>query len=309
MPGMIKPDLQSLSKAEDRLSFVYLEYCQINKENSAITMKDKFGTTFIPASSISVLLLGPGTSITHRAIELIGDAGVIIIWVGEYGVKYYASGASLTNSSNLLVRQAELVSNQRKHLMVVRKMYEMRFSEDVSSLTLQQLRGREGTRIKHIYKEAAKKWGIEWNGRNYNPYNFSESDPVNQALSVGNQCLYGICHAVIQALGCSAGLGFVHVGHANSFVYDIADLYKATITIPIAFEIASECPDNLPSTVRHRIRDEIVKQHLLSKIVKDINSLLMEIEKIDVMDADLALWNNRKETVSYGVNYEDAQNS
>ena len=58
-------------------------------------------------------MLGPGTDVTHRAMELIGDAGVSVIWVGEHGVRYYTGGCALTGSSRLLVKQAALVTNQR----------------------------------------------------------------------------------------------------------------------------------------------------------------------------------------------------
>ncbi|MGN1084123.1 MAG: type I-E CRISPR-associated endonuclease Cas1e, partial [Lachnospiraceae bacterium] len=222
IPGMIRPDLQALPQIRDRMTFLYLEQCQISRQDSAIAVNDEKGTVYIPAAAISVLMLGPGTNITHRAMELIGDAGVSIIWVGEKGVRFYAGGRSLTHRSKLLIRQAELVSNQRSHLAVVRKMYQLRFpDEDVSHLTLQQLRGREGSRIRNVYKKAAKEWNIPWNGRQYDPEDFSSGDTVNQALSAGHACLYALAHAVIAALGCSPGLGFVHVGHECSFVYDI----------------------------------------------------------------------------------------
>ena len=243
LPGMERPALQALPQIGDRLTFLYLEHCQINREDSAILIRDDRGTTRIPAAAITVLLLGPGTTVTHRAIELIGDAGVGIVWVGEHGVRFYAGGRSLTHRAHLLMKQAQLVSNQRSHLAVVRKMYQLRFpDEDVSGLTTQQLRGREGSRVRKAYRTAAKKWDIPWNGREFDPDNFSSGDPVNQALSAGHACLYGLAHAVIAALGCSPGLGFIHVGHERSFVYDVADLYKAEITIPIAFEMAAQQP-------------------------------------------------------------------
>ena len=169
LPGMEKPSLQELPQIADRLSFLYLEHCQINREDSAILVRDENGTVRIPAAAISTLLLGPGTSLTHRAVELIRDAGVGIVWVGENGVRYYASGRPLTHRAHLLLRQAEMVSNQRLHLRVVRKMYQLRFpDDDTSGLTTQQLRGREGSRVRRAYKEAAKKWGVDWKGRNHN---------------------------------------------------------------------------------------------------------------------------------------------
>ena len=177
--GMIKPDIQALPQITDRITFLYLEHCKINRQDSAITVMDEKGITNISSGMICVLLLGPGTEITHRAMELVGDSGISICWVGEHGVRYYAGGRPLTHSSRLILRQAELVSNQRKHLDIVKKMYSIRFpDEDVSGLTLQQLRGREGSRIRKVYKESSKKWGVPWNGREYDPENFTSSDVV-----------------------------------------------------------------------------------------------------------------------------------
>lgn len=307
IPGMIKPSIQSLPQIRDRMTFLYLERCKLNRENSAITVTDENGVVHIPAAAISVLLLGPGTDITHRAMELIGDAGVSIVWVGEHGVRYYAGGSVLTHSSRLLIKQAQLVSNQRKHLDVVKKMYMLRFAgEDVSNLTLQQLRGREGTRMRSIYKKYSAETGVPWHGRSYDPEDFSSGDPVNQALSAGNVCLYGLAHAVICALGCSPGLGFVHIGHELSFAYDIADLYKAEITIPIAFRIAAENPENLPSETRRRVRDAISEAHLLERMVKDIKYLLSDEDNNTVNDQEpLYLWDNKKEKVDYGKSYTE----
>lgn len=307
IPGMERPDLQALPQIGDRLTFLYLEHCQINREDSAILVRDERGTTRIPAAAITVLLLGPGTTVTHRAIELIGDAGVGIVWVGEHGVRFYASGRPLTHRAQLLMKQAQLVSNQRTHLAVVRKMYQLRFpEEDVSGLTTQQLRGREGVRVRKAYRTAAKEWNLPWSGREFDPDNFSSGDPVNQALSAGHACLYGVAHAVIAALGCSPGLGFIHVGHERSFVYDIADLYKADLTIPIAFETAAKKPDDLPSAVRRRIRDEMAARHLLEQIVRDIRFLLSDDDQPDDGKTDITyLWDSHKRLISNGRNYAE----
>lgn len=303
--GMLKPDLQALPQIRDRMTFLYLERCQINRQDSAITVIDEDGIVLIPAAAISVLLLGPGTTVTHRAMELIGDAGVCIIWVGEHGVRYYASGRPLTHKAGLLMRQAALASNQKQHLEVVRKMYQLRFpGEDISHLTLPQLRGREGARVRSAYRRAAEEWGIDWNGRVYDPENFAEGDAVNQALSAGHACLYGLAHAVIVAMGGSAGLGFVHIGHENSFVYDIADLYKAETTIPIAFEIAAQQPDDLPAMTRRRVRDTFVQQHILERMVRDIKWLLSDSEGNSPPEEDtVLLWNNQREALRNGVSY------
>lgn len=304
VPGIIRPELQALPQVRDRMTFLYLEHCTLGRQDGAITVTDENGIVHIPAAAISVLLLGPGTRVTHRAMELMGDTGVGAVWVGEHGVRYYAHGRPLTTRANLLLRQAELVSNTRKHLAVVRKMYQLRFpGEDVSQLTMQQLRGREGSRMRRVYREAFKATGVPWSGRSYQPDDFFAGDAVNQALSAAHACLYGLAHAVIAALGCSPGLGFVHVGHDSSFVYDLADLYKAEVTIPIAFEVAAQNPEDLPAVVRRTVRNALVEHHILERMVHDIRWLFLEDGEAPPAEEAVYLWDNQLGTVSNGVNY------
>ncbi len=307
---MTKPDLQTLPQVKERLSFIYLERCIINRQDSAITVTDSRGTVHVPAATMSVFILGPGCNVTHRAMELIGNVGASVVWVGERGVRYYAHGRPLTHSSQLLMRQAELVTNVRKRIMVARKMYQMRFpNEDVSGLSMQQLRGREGARIRSVYRNLSKATGVKWDKRTYDADDFESSDPVNKALSAANACLYGVVHSVIVALGCSPGLGFIHTGHERSFVYDIADLYKAQITIPIAFQVASEETDDIGRVTRHRVRDAFFNGRILEAIVRDIRSLLLldtevlESPAIDVVN----LWDDKMGEVSSGISYRDSQ--
>ena len=212
----------------------------------------------------------------------------------------------MTHSAALLVQQAKLVSNTQTRLGVARRMYQMRFpDEDVTGLTMQQLRGKEGARVRRIYRECSRKTNVEWKGREYNPEDFLDGTPVNQALSAGNACLYGLAHSVIAALGCSPGLGFVHTGHDRSFVYDVADLYKAEYVIPLAFEIASRNPEDIGSEMRRAVRDKIAATHLLKRMVQDINTLLMgeegtlEITYSNIVD----LWDEKKGFVRNGVSY------
>lgn len=193
---------------EDRLSFAYFEHCTIGRDDNAITATDVTGVIHVPAAALSVLMLGPGARVTHQAMTVIGENGATVIWVGERGVRMYAFGKPLTHSSALLQKQAELVSNTRKRLSVARMMYQMRFpGEDVSGLTMQQLRGREGARIRRVYRECSERTGVEWDKRTYDHDDFDAGSEINKALSAANTCLYGLAHAAIVALGCSPGLG------------------------------------------------------------------------------------------------------
>lgn len=313
--GLRKAKLAALPQIRDRLSFLYVENCVVNKMDGAFTVTDATGTVHVPAAALSVLLLGPGTSITHRAMELLGDTGCLAIWMGEHGVRYYAHGNGMTHNAALLTQQAKLVSNSKSRVAVARKMYQMRFpGEDVSHLSMQELRGREGARIRKAYRIASETTGVPWIRRDYDPSDFAGGDPINMALSAAHACLYGLAHSVIVALGCSPGLGFIHTGHDKSFVYDIADLYKAEITIPLAFEVASQKQEDIGSVTRRRVRDAFADHRLLEKMVHDIHALLLdERNKEDIVEATtLHLWDDKmgivKNATSYGKDQDNDNN-
>lgn len=308
---MERPQLQTLPTMRERISFLYLERCLVNRQDNAITVTDLRGTVHVPAAALGVILLGPGSNVTHRAMELIGDAGASIIWVGEHGVRYYAHGRPLTHSSRMLTAQAALVSNTRSRLAVARRMYAMRFTdEDVSKLTMQQLRGREGARVRSIYRKFSKATGVTWSGREYDPNDFSVGDPVNMALSAAHACLYGVAHSVITALGCAPGLGFIHTGHERSFVYDIADLYKAELSIPVAFQVAARQPEDIGAVTRRAMRDAFSDGKIMVRMVGDIRELLLGVAEDgtprDVPEIETNVlwpWDERNGLVKNAVSY------
>lgn len=192
-------------------------------------------------------------------------------------------------------------------------MYAMRFTgEDVSKLTMQQLRGREGARVRRIYRMHAERTRIEWSRRDYDRADFTGGTAVNQALSAANTALYGVVHAVVVALGCSPGLGFVHTGNARSFVYDIADLYKAEITIPVAFDIAARDVADVPAETRRAVRDVLRGGRFLHVCVRDITTLLADDQPVpeygpEAFDDVSMLWDADNGTVPGGISYGDEQ--
>jgi len=291
------------------MTFIYLEHCRVSRDANAITSTDERGTVHIPAAALGALLLGPGTTVTQQAMMLLAESGSTAVWVGEQGVRYYAHGRSLAQSSRLLEAQAELVSNRNSRLRVARDMYAMRFpGEDTSSLTMQQLRGKEGARIRKVYREHAQRTGITWNRRNYDVEAFEDGDPVNQALSAAHTSLYGVVHSVIVALGCSPGLGFVHTGHVRSFVYDIADLYKAEITIPLAFDLAAQSPMDIGGAARRKVRDYLYEEAFLNRCVRDIQTLLLPDTDPESIHEGLGenvvqLWDGSRRAVTAGTSY------
>ncbi|MFI8490149.1 type I-E CRISPR-associated endonuclease Cas1e [Streptomyces rubrogriseus] len=267
---------RQLTRTGERLSFVYLERCTVHRDANAITAQDAEGTTHIPSATIGTLLLGPGTRVTHQAMSVLGETGAAVCWVGEHGVRYYASGRALSRSAALMEAQARQWANQRSRLAVARAMYRLRFpDEDPTGLTRHELLGREGKRVKDCYRTEAARTGVPWRGRRYTPGDFTSGDAVNQAITAAAQCMYGIAHAVVTSLGCSPALGFIHSGHELSFVLDIADLYKTEIGIPLAFDVAAQDEEDTGPRTRRALRDRINETSLLNRCVDDIRRLLL----------------------------------
>lgn len=302
-------DISELVRAQDRVSFVYVERCVVHRDGNAITAMDHRGTVHIPAATLGALLVGPGSNVSHQAMVLLAESGSTAVWIGEHGVRYYAHGRGLAHSSRLIEAQAAAVSNQSTRLRVARTMYGMRFpDEDVSTSTMQQLRGREGARVRRLYRDHAERTGVSWTKRDYDTADFASGTPINQALSAATTCLYGVVHAVIVALGCSPALGFVHTGHARSFVFDIADLYKAECTIPVAFDVVASDPEDIGAETRRAFRDSVRDGRLLVRCARDIRRLLLPDGEDEGQDWNVVhLWDGGDRTVAGGRSYDQEE--
>jgi len=299
-------NLRELPRFRDGLSYIYVEHGRIEQEAKAIAWWSPDGIVSIPCAALGVLFLGPGTTITHAAVKALADCGCSICWTGEDATRFYASGTGETRSSAALVRQAAAWADPVKHLRVVHTMYSMRFAGGLSNdLTLQQIRGMEGVRVRDSYAKASRETGVPWHGRKYHRGNWSAADPLNRALSAGTACLYGVCHAAIVTAGYSPALGFIHTGKQLSFVYDIADLYKTDTVIPAAFETVAESPARVEAQIRRTLREQLRIHRVLERAVADLHSLFGG-EELDVYAVDGAkpgnLW-DLKEDVAGGVRY------
>lgn len=271
-------DMQILPRLSDSISYLYLEQMVIHRCQNSVEAVDQEGRLPIPVSSLSVLMLGPGCSISHAAINVLAKNGCTVAWVGEEGTRFYACGMGETYKAYNLLHQAEMVCNDEQRKQVVIRMYQMRFDEPLDpALTLPQIRGYEGVRIRKVYRHWSEKCGVAWRGR---AYDFKEwgGDPINRALSSANAILNAICQVVIVSAGFSPALGFIHQGRQLSFVYDIADLYKTDITIPCAFEVVGESSTYVEKRVRLNMREKIRESKLMSRILPDIHTLLQTRE-------------------------------
>jgi CRISPR-associated protein Cas1 len=303
-----------LPRVADSLSFLYLDMVRVIQDDTGVCAqiqagKDRTDLVYVPTAALSCLLLGPGVSITTPALTTLARHGTSVVCVGAGGVRAYAGILPDSLTTHWLEQQVTHWSSPDQRLHVARRMYQMRFPDDDLPHTtdLDQLRGMEGQRMKALYKLLAQQHGIGRFRRNYHPDRWQAQDPVNLALSAANTCLYGIAHACLLALGLSPALGFVHAGTQHAFVYDIANLYKAETTLPLAFALHQST--NPEQQARRRFREDLRLLKLLPRIVRDVQTLLTPdhpdpdtpSERRDVQMVHL--WDPKKGVLPAGVNY------
>ncbi len=261
----------------ERISVIFIEYGEIDVLDGAFVVIDVSGVrTHIPVGGVACIMLEPGTRVSHRAVALAARVGTLLVWVGEAGVRLYASGQPGGARSDRLLYQARLALDENLRLKVARKMYALRFGEEPPARrSVDQLRGIEGARVRRIYQLLAKKYGIEWKGRDYDAKDWDSADIANRCLSAATACLYGVTEAAVLAAGYAPAVGFIHTGKPLSFVYDIADVYKFETVVPIAFKVAAaHTGGNFERAVRLGCRDAFRQTKLLDRIIPDIEEIL-----------------------------------
>lgn len=267
--------LHELPRFRDRWSYLYLEMGRLDVDADSLAFHRADRVTPVPIDQLSVVMLGPGSTITHAAVKALSRNNCLVAWTGQDGVRLYAASTGGTYSARRLMRQALLVSDEDSRLRVASRMYRFRFTQAIpEEVTLQQIRGMEGIRVRRTYSQASEKYGVVWKGRRYDQDDWGRGDPINRALSAANACLYGVCHAAILSAGYSPGLGFIHSGKLLSFVYDVADLYKTEITVPVAFKVTAGNPLELERAVRMECRNVFHEYRLMERILPDIAEVL-----------------------------------
>lgn len=271
----IKKD--TLPQVKDKYPFIYLERGRLEIDDSSVKWIDSEANLVrIPTAMIHTILLGPGTSITHEAIKVITAANCTLCWVGEDSLLFYAVGHTPTANTRNMKKQLELASQPKKAVEVARRMFSYRFpTEDVSSKSLQELKGMEGLRIKNLYQKKAEEYRVGWKGRSYVPGKFEMGDLTNQILTSSNAALYGLVTSAIYSIGFSPHIGFVHSGSPLPFVYDIADLYKDYLTIDLAFKLTLDMAGEYNKyRVAEEFRLRVIEIRLLENIGRDIKQIL-----------------------------------
>ena len=270
-----------LPRVVDQLSYLYVDMARVEQDDNgtaAVFATKKHGPqrVYLPTASVAAMLLGPGVAITTRAATQICRDGAAIALVGSGGVRCYGALTHNDLTTRWLHAQAAAWADQESRTETARWLYARRFAtpEIAAGKTIAQLRGMEGHRVKTAYRTLGSKHGLPFQ-RAYSAHSnddYEKLDPLNKALNAANQVLYGIVHATILALGASPALGFIHSGSQRSFVFDIADLYKLDISVPLAFKYGRV--DNPDPIVRRHFRDRYRALRLAPRIVNDIQGAL-----------------------------------
>ena len=278
-----------------RVSFLYLSFGRVSRESNSVVFSNSVEVVDLPVGVLSCLLLGSGTSITQEAVaEAIRfNCGVSFVYGGGVGCHAnFLSGS--TRNARLLLRQANLHSVPSLRFEVAKLMYSLRWGDAYvpEAFNMRELMGFEGRRMRDLYVENFRVFGIDEVVPREGVKAFADSHPLNQHITSLYQVLYGLANTVVLSLGLSPGLGFIHQGNSLAFVFDLADLYKEEF-LPVAFRAYSEGKDS--GFCRAYFRDSLLSLRLMERIVDDVFGLLELNGVVDegiVSDSPSVIWDN-----------------
>lgn len=275
MPLFERPPLETLAPAKDRWTPLYLEHGRLEVDDSSVKWTAADGLLCrIPVATVSALILGPGTTITHAAVKACAESNTPVCWSGDECLRFYAFGLTPNHTNDMPRLHPEAWADKKRRGQIARRMFSIRFPDvDVEGRTVKELRGMEGLRVRILYAEMGARHGVTWKGRNYNTQNWDLADGINRALSAANASLYALCGAVISSLGYLPSLGFVHEGGTLPFVYDVADLYKHRTSIPAAFQAVRQNPHDDGELVRKLLKERVEEERILQSLPKDLAAL------------------------------------
>jgi len=260
--GLRKVATVALPRIQDRLSFLALDRCKIVQgRTGVIAILEDGSEVQVPGGSLTVLMLGPGVSITTPALRTFANSGCVVMASTALADGWYTTAVPLTSSGKWACAQARVWADPGARVEAARFLYGQRFDDDLpDDITIAQLRGLEGKRMKAAYKQAAASIGLShWRRK------VDDADgTANSCLNLANSILYGVAASVCSALCLSPALGIIHQGAANAFLFDLADCFKTEVSIPVAFQ-SSKMKDPASET-RRGVRSAMKRQRVLARM-------------------------------------------
>jgi CRISPR-associated protein Cas1 len=224
----------------DRHGLLWLDRGQLSVEDGCLRFVTAGGALAagdyrIPYQALSLVLLGPGSSVTHDALRLLARHGTGLAAVGEDGVRCYTAPPLGPDRSDIARRQARVWADEGSRISIARRMYAWRLGEVLPHIEIETLRGIEGSRVKEAYRLAAAQHGVKWEGRRYDRANPNAADTPNQAINHAATAVQAAAAIAVACVSALPQLGFIHEDSDQSFVLDIADLFRESVMLPIAF--------------------------------------------------------------------------
>lgn len=269
----------------DRHGLIWLDRGSLTVEDGALRFVSQGGALEVgdyrvPHQSVSMILLGPGSTVSHDALRLMARHGTAMCAVGVDGVRCYTAPPLGPDRSDVARRQAMLWADPAKRLYVAKRMYAWRLGKVLPHRDIAVLRGIEGARVKESYKLVAERFGIAWKGRRYDRANPNAADAANQAINHAATAVQAAAAIAVTAVAALPQLGFIHEDSDQSFVLDIADLYRESLTLPVAFSVAKESEandrDSIDRLVRRHMGRELRKQKVIPSMIDKVKLLLAQ---------------------------------
>lgn len=296
------PPFELIVPVKRRISFLYCEYGQVLREGNSLIFRQSGIDYDLPVANLAVLMLGTGTSITQPAANEISRWGCTISFVKGDAIGLTTNFQSTVNSSKLIIKQAEITSSIAARTQTARKLYAMRWKEDIipKSYGIRKMMTFEGRRMKDVYRSNALKYGYDFQ----RVQNFDSSDPINQNITVLYSMLYNLSNAFIVSMGLSPALGIIHHGNARSFVFDIADLYKED-AVDLAFKYAHEgiFGNDIRAPFRNYLKDTMLRERIVDDILECLNIDESDFENTESGEDISYLWGKDEiiENDGYGI--------
>lgn len=271
----------------DRHGLLWLEYGRLFVEDGTLRFVAVQSETLaagdyaIPYQAVSMILLGPGTSLTHDVLRLCARHGTLIAAVGEGGVKLYTAPPFGQGRSDVARSHARCWADSKQRLNTACRLYAWRFGQLLPHRNIETLRGIEGARIKESYKLVAQRYGIEWNGRLYDRNNPEEADLQNQAINHAATFVEAAAEIAVAATGALPPLGFIHEESSNAFTLDISDLWRVDVVLPLAFSSVKDVMTGKASSLEREIRQKAARTFRNEKVIPRMIERIKELFDVD----------------------------
>ena len=295
-----------------RESAVLLERARIRVNDGRVVYDLADGGTVrtfnIPHANIAVIFMGQGCSITTDACRLLGEEGVSVAMTGTGGapitfgtlINYRptnhfrrAMTAWLSEAESLIVAK-RMALTRTENMMSIGLRHEQKGSlitagiteacEDFNrkidgARTGAELLGFEGLYARMCYKAYARgligdEGFVREPGKRGSA---SRADVANSMIDHGNYIVYGLAGAALWALGVPPHLSVLHGRtRAGGLVFDIADVFKDSLVLPLAFEMSGSRAGDREKVFRAKLLEETDRRKTLEKVFEAFNKCFPE---------------------------------